>query len=46
MNPGESMADSIKKMARSVRNEIDIFDDRPRRRLNTGDLIKSRRFFN
>ena len=40
------MADSIKKMARSVRNEIYILDDRPRRRLNTGDLIKSRPFYN
>ncbi|OTF78856.1 hypothetical protein BLA29_005670 [Euroglyphus maynei] len=46
INPGESMADSIQKMARSVRNEVDIIDDRPRRRLNTGDLIKSRPFFN
>ncbi|KAH9526835.1 hypothetical protein DERF_000893 [Dermatophagoides farinae] len=46
INPGESMADSIKKMARSVRNEIYILDDRPRRRLNTGDLIKSRPFYN
>ncbi|XP_054153149.1 uncharacterized protein LOC128951882 isoform X2 [Oppia nitens] len=39
---GEAIAESIKKLAKSVRNESDIFGDRPRRRLNTGDLIKSR----
>ncbi|CAG2173355.1 unnamed protein product [Oppiella nova] len=38
----ETIAESIKKLAKSVRNESDIFGDRPRRRLNTGDLIKSR----
>lgn len=42
LNPGESIADSIQKLARSVRNENNMLDDRPRRRLNTGDLIKSR----
>jgi hypothetical protein len=40
---GETIAESIQKLAKSVRNEeTDIFGDRPRRRLNTGDLIKSR----
>jgi len=40
---GETIAESIKKLAKSVRNESDIFGDRPRRRTNTfGDLIKSR----
>lgn len=45
IQPGESIADSIQKLARSVRND-EIMFDRPRRRLNTGDLIKSRPMFN
>ncbi|KAI2807691.1 hypothetical protein BLOT_005630 [Blomia tropicalis] len=43
---GESIADRIQKLARSVRNENDLLDDRPRCRLNTGDLLKSRPVLN
>lgn len=42
---GESIADRMMKIARSERNENEI-DDRPRRRLNTGDIIKARRILN
>lgn len=44
-NPNDSIADRIQKLARSVRNNVPEFlDDRPRRRLNTGDLVKSRNY--
>jgi len=46
---GESIADRIMKIARSERNDnndIDDLTDRPRCRLNTGDIIKSRRILN
>lgn len=40
---GESMAASIQKIARSMTNKSgSLLDDRPHRRLNTGDLLKNR----
>jgi len=40
-NEEEDIAEKIKEMARSVRNESNDIFERPRRRLNTGDFIKS-----
>lgn len=42
---GESIADRIMKIVKNGRNANEI-DDRPRRRMNTGDIIKSRRILN
>ncbi|RWS24445.1 uncharacterized protein B4U80_00218 [Leptotrombidium deliense] len=38
----DRIPESIKALAKSVRDSTEMFGDLPRRRLNTGDLVKSR----